>query len=74
MNAAHGGQVLLSQAVADRVAAACRAGVALLDLGSVRLRDLADPEHVYQVVHPNCGTSFPRFARSKRRRTICRSR
>ena len=40
----------------------CRAlpaGVALRDLGAVRLRDLASPEHVFQVVHPQLRQDFP---------------
>jgi hypothetical protein len=31
----------------------------LLDLGSIRLRDLANPERVYQVVHPELRQTFP---------------
>jgi predicted ATPase/class 3 adenylate cyclase len=59
MVAAHGGQALLSQAVAALVADRLPAGVALRDLGSVRLRDLASPERVYQVVHPQLRQEFP---------------
>jgi len=40
MKAAHGGQVLLSQAVADHVGTRLPSLVALRDLGGVRLRDL----------------------------------
>jgi class 3 adenylate cyclase len=61
MGVAHGGQVLLSQAVADLVAERLPAGVALSDLGSVRLRDLAMPEHVYQVVDPTLRRDFPQL-------------
>jgi predicted ATPase/class 3 adenylate cyclase len=59
MSAAHGGQVLLSQAVAALVRERLPAGVALHDLGSVRLRDLASPERIYQVVHPQLRQTFP---------------
>ncbi len=59
MKAAHGGQVLLSQAVADRVRDCLPASVALKDLGGVRLRDLATPEQVYQLVHPDLRQDFP---------------
>jgi predicted ATPase/class 3 adenylate cyclase len=59
MSAAHGGQVLLSEAVASRVEGRLPAGAAVLDLGSVRLRDLARPEHVYQLVHPSLRREFP---------------
>jgi len=59
MAAAHGGQVLLSQAVAKLVEDRLPAGVALRDLGTVRLRDLTGPEHVYQVMHPQLRHDFP---------------
>ena len=59
MHAAHGGQVLLSQAVADAVAARLPDGVGLHDLGAVRLLDLASPERVHQVLHPRLHADFP---------------
>ncbi len=59
MSAAHGGQVLLSQAVVDCVRGNLAGSVSLRDLGKVRLKDLATPEHVYQVVHPQLRSEFP---------------
>jgi predicted ATPase/class 3 adenylate cyclase len=59
MSAAHGGQVLLSQVVVDGVRDRLPAAVSLRDLGRVRLKDLATPEHVYQVVHPDLRLEFP---------------
>jgi predicted ATPase/class 3 adenylate cyclase len=59
MSAAHGGQVLLSQAVAAMLGERLPGGVALRDLGSVRLRDLALPERVFQLVHPELRRDFP---------------
>jgi hypothetical protein len=59
MSAAHGGQVLVSQAVVDCVRERLPAEVALRDLGKVRLKDLSIPEHVYQVVHPELRGEFP---------------
>jgi predicted ATPase len=59
MSAAHGGQVLLSQPAAALIADRLPAGVTLRDLGAVRLRDLAIPEHVYQMMHPNLRQEFP---------------
>ena len=59
MAAAHGGQVLVSKAVADLICNRLPNGVALKDLGAVRLRDLASPERVYQVVHPQLRQDFP---------------
>ena len=59
MAAAHGGQVLLSQAVVDGVREILPAAISLRDLGMVRLKDLSTPEHVYQVVHPQLRQAFP---------------
>jgi predicted ATPase/class 3 adenylate cyclase/Tfp pilus assembly protein PilF len=59
MAAAHGGQVLLSQAVVDCVRGLLPVAVSLRDLGNVRLKDLATPEHVYQVVHLRLRQDFP---------------
>ncbi len=59
MQAAHGGQMLLSKAVAEQVSGLLPEGVTLRDLGPVRLRDLSGPEHVYQVVHENLRADFP---------------
>jgi len=59
MSAAHGGQVLVSQAVAERVERRLAGGVTLRDLGAVRLRDLASPERVFQVLHPRLRADFP---------------
>ena len=59
MSAAHGNQVLLSQAVVDHVRERLPPLVSLRDLGAVRLRDLASSEHVYQLVHPNLRQDFP---------------
>lgn len=59
MSAAHGGQVLLSQAAVDELRRALPAEVSLRDLGRVRLKDLSTPEQVYQVVHPALRKDFP---------------
>ena len=59
MSAAHGGQILLSQAVVDTVREMLPASVSLRDLGRVRLKDLSTPERVYQVVHPQLRQEFP---------------
>jgi predicted ATPase/class 3 adenylate cyclase len=59
MSAAHGGQVLVSEAVAALVRDRLPEGVALRDLGQVRLRDLARPEQIFQVLHPALRESFP---------------
>jgi hypothetical protein len=59
MNAAHGGQVLLSEAIASLIAGRLPPEVTLRDLGRLKLRDLASPEHVHQVVHPLLRSDFP---------------
>ena len=59
MSAAHGGQVLLSQAVVDCVRDHLPAQTSLRDLGRIRLRDLSTPECVYQAVHPQLRAEFP---------------
>jgi predicted ATPase/class 3 adenylate cyclase len=59
MSTAHGGQVLLSQVVASMVEARLPEKAQLLELGAVRLRDLASPERLYQLVHPKLRDKFP---------------
>jgi predicted ATPase/class 3 adenylate cyclase len=59
MSVAHGGQVLLSQAVAMLVGERLPPDVALHDLGTVRLRGLENPERVFQLVHPQLRHDFP---------------
>jgi class 3 adenylate cyclase len=59
MNAAHGGQVLASQVVAELTCNHLAPGVSLRDLGVVRLRDLSTPERVFQVAHPALRQDFP---------------
>src|SRR6185437_255601 len=59
MGAAHGGQILVSRAVAEAVQEGLGDGVELLDLGSVRLKGLSTAEAVFQVVHPQLRKEFP---------------
>lgn len=59
MSTAHGGQILLSESVFERVLDRLPEQVALVDLGQVRLRDLSSPEHVYQASHPRLRRQFP---------------
>ena len=59
MSAAHGGQILLSSTVASLVDGRLGDEISLLDLGTVRLRDLTSPEHVFQVRHPALRAEFP---------------
>jgi predicted ATPase/class 3 adenylate cyclase len=55
---AHGGQVVCSQATADLARDGLRSGMALLDLGEHRLRDLSRPERVFQVQAPGLRSEF----------------
>jgi predicted ATPase/class 3 adenylate cyclase/Tfp pilus assembly protein PilF len=59
MASAHGGQVLLSQAAVELLRDLLPVPVTLRDLGTVRLKDLATPERVYQAVHPALRQDFP---------------
>jgi predicted ATPase len=56
---AHGDQVLLSAAVAGQVRHQLPAGAGLRDLGSHRLKDLQEPEHLYQLLLPHLPADFP---------------
>jgi class 3 adenylate cyclase len=57
--AAHGGQVLLSRPLVDRVRDVLPAEVTLRDLGEHRLKDLPRPEQLFQLVAPDLPASFP---------------
>jgi predicted ATPase/DNA-binding CsgD family transcriptional regulator len=58
-SAAHGGQILLSQATWALVADDLPDGVTLLDLGEWRLKDLPHLERLYQAVVPDLPAKFP---------------
>jgi predicted ATPase/class 3 adenylate cyclase/DNA-binding CsgD family transcriptional regulator len=58
-NLAHGGQTVLSGATHDLVVDHLPDGAWLADLGSHRLRDLARPERVVQLCHPDVPVEFP---------------
>ncbi len=57
--AAHGGQVLLSQATSALVESELPEGVTLLDLGEHRLKDLRRPKHLFQLVIAGLPSDFP---------------
>jgi predicted ATPase len=58
----HGGQVLLSEATTALVRETLPDGVRLLDLGQHRLKDLTEPERVFQVVALDLASDFPPLA------------
>jgi predicted ATPase/class 3 adenylate cyclase len=59
LSAGHGGQVLLSLAVQQLARDALPKDCSLRDLGEHRLRDLLEPERVFQLVHPDLPGDFP---------------
>ena len=59
MAAAHGGQILLSEAAADLSIDRLPPQTGLRDLGEHRLKDLFQPEHIFQLEHPGLAGDFP---------------
>jgi len=57
--AAHGGQVIVSDATRGLVEHALPEGVSLRDLGEHRLRDIALPEHLHDLVIEGLTADFP---------------
>ena len=57
--AGHGGQVLVSASAADLSERALPPEVSLIDLGEHRLKDLLQPERIFQVEHPVLASEFP---------------
>jgi class 3 adenylate cyclase len=57
--AAHGGQVVVSQATRELVGDVLPAGTALQPLGEHRLKDLPRPETLFQLVVPGLRSAFP---------------
>ncbi|HLZ31996.1 MAG TPA: tetratricopeptide repeat protein [Chloroflexota bacterium] len=55
----HGGQILLSRATRDLVDEGLPPGASLRALGTHRLKDLAEPTEIYQLVHPDLPADFP---------------
>src|SRR5215211_8444094 len=57
--AGHGGQVLVSEATRGLVAHALPEGVSFRDLGAHRLKDIALPEHLHDLVVEGLRADFP---------------
>jgi predicted ATPase/class 3 adenylate cyclase len=57
--AGHGGQIVLSSATRAVTDQSLPAGVAVRDLGEHRLKDLAHPEHLFQLVIEGLSPDFP---------------
>ena len=58
-SAGHGGQVLVSAAARSLIGTAMPEGASLRDLGEHRLRGLANPERIYQLVGEGLRSEFP---------------
>jgi predicted ATPase/class 3 adenylate cyclase len=57
--AAHGGQVLVTKTTRDLVEGRLGGGFGLKRLGEFRLRDLSQPELIYQLTHAGLPAGFP---------------
>jgi tetratricopeptide (TPR) repeat protein len=58
-NLAYGGQLLISGVTARLVGGSLAPPIGLQDLGLYRLRGLREPEHVFQLLHPDLAGDFP---------------
>src|SRR5215212_12152146 len=61
LNVAHGEQILLSSTVAGLARDALPQAVTLEPLGEFRLRDILQPEEIFQLCHPELRQDFPRL-------------
>ena len=61
-SAGHGGQILMSEVTAALVRDHLPAQADVRDLGLRRLKDLLNPEHVFQLEHPDLPSRFPPLA------------
>jgi len=59
MSAGHGGQVLLTQSTRDLLPEELSDAVSLRDLGEHRLKDLTQPQRLYQLLIPGLENDFP---------------
>lgn len=57
--AGHGGQALLSAETQNQIGGQLPPGVTTTDLGEHELKDLPNPEHIYQLVVPDLPSAFP---------------
>ncbi|MBI3536368.1 MAG: tetratricopeptide repeat protein [Chloroflexi bacterium] len=59
LNAAHGGQILISETTYSLLRDHLTDQIELRDMGEQKLKDLIRPEHIYQVVTPRLPSEFP---------------
>jgi class 3 adenylate cyclase len=67
LDAGHGGQILLSQATVELVREQLALELTLRHLGRYQLKDLTDPQHIFQLVAPNLPADFPPLRLSSER-------
>jgi class 3 adenylate cyclase len=72
-SAAHGGQVLVSDATRALAERDLPAGVTLRDMGRHRLKDLVEPEHLFQLVAGDLQSESPPCGHSRPSSAICPS-
>ena len=59
LSTAYGGEMVLSEAAAESAHDSLPAGSSLRDLGRHRLKDLAEPERIFQLLAPDLTADFP---------------
>lgn len=59
LSIAHGGQIIASSSVVDATKAEMSPGYSWRDLGFHRMKDLVDPENVFQIESPGLSSEFP---------------
>lgn len=59
LSAGHGGQVLVSGSTHELLRDHLPSDASLRDMGQHRLKDLASPEHIFQIVSPDLAVDFP---------------
>ena len=59
LSSGHGGQTLVSQATRELVDGHLPEGVSLRDMGERRLKDLEEPERIFQLLSPDLPSEFP---------------
>src|SRR5918995_3626044 len=59
LDSAHGEQILLSSTIAELASEELPQSVTLKALGEFRLRDILQPEEVFQLCHPSLRADFP---------------
>jgi class 3 adenylate cyclase len=59
LSAGHGGQTLLSRTTREQVESCLPEGISTRDMGERRLKDLKEPERIFQLLDPDLPSEFP---------------